>query len=40
MQEVGEIATRLLIELIDDPDAERGEILLGTELVRRGSCGG
>jgi LacI family transcriptional regulator len=39
MQEVGEIATRKLIELIDDPDTEREEILLKTELVRRGSCG-
>jgi DNA-binding LacI/PurR family transcriptional regulator len=39
MREVGEIATRKLIELIDDPDAEREEILLKTELVRRGSCG-
>ena len=39
MQQVGEIATRELIELIDDPDAERQEILLKTELVRRGSCG-
>jgi LacI family repressor for deo operon, udp, cdd, tsx, nupC, and nupG len=40
MQQVGEVATRLLIELIDDPDAEREEVLLKTELVRRGSCGG
>ncbi len=40
MQEVGEIATGKLIELIDDPDAEREEILLKTKLVRRGSCGG
>jgi LacI family transcriptional regulator len=40
MQEVGEIATRKLIELIDDPDAEREEILLKTKLLRRGSCGG
>ena len=39
MQEVGEIATRKLIELIDDSDAEREEILLKTDLVRRGSCG-
>jgi len=38
MQEVGETATRKLIELIDDPDAEREEILLKTDLVRRGSC--
>ena len=39
MQEVGEIATRKLIELIDDPDAEREEILLKTDLVHRGSAG-
>ncbi len=39
MHEVGETATRKLIELIDDPDAEPEEILLKTELVRRGSCG-
>jgi LacI family transcriptional regulator len=38
MQQVGEIATRKLIELIDDPDVEREEVLLKTELVRRGSC--
>jgi DNA-binding LacI/PurR family transcriptional regulator len=40
MQQVGEVATRLLIELIDDPDAKREEVLLKTELVRRGSCWG
>jgi LacI family transcriptional regulator len=40
MQQVGEIATQRLIELIDNPDAERQEILLKTELVRRGSCSG
>jgi LacI family transcriptional regulator len=40
MQQVGEVATRKLIELIDDPDAERQEILLKTDLVRRGSCKG
>jgi LacI family transcriptional regulator len=39
MQQVGEIATRMLIELIDNPDVEREEVLLKTELVRRGSCG-
>jgi LacI family transcriptional regulator len=39
MHKVGETATQKLIELIDDPDAEREEILLKTELVRRGSCG-
>lgn len=40
MQQVGEVAARLLIELIGNPDAERKEILLKTELVRRGSCVG
>jgi len=40
MQQVGEIATQRLIELIDNPDAERQEILLKTDLVRRGSCSG
>lgn len=39
MQEVGEVATRLLIEAIDNPDAEKREILLKAELVRRASCG-
>ncbi len=39
MQEVGEVATRLLIEAIDNPDAEKREILLKVELVRRASCG-
>jgi LacI family transcriptional regulator len=39
MQEVGQIATRELINLIEHPDARRQEILLKTELVRRGSCG-
>jgi len=39
MQQVGEVATRLLIELIKDPDAERKEVLLKTELIRRQTCG-
>jgi DNA-binding LacI/PurR family transcriptional regulator len=39
MQQVGEVATRLLIELINDPDAERKEVLLKTELIRRQTCG-
>ena len=39
MREVGAIATRELINLIAHPDARRQEILLKTELVRRGSCG-
>ena len=38
MQEVGEAATRLLIELINDPAAERKEVLLKTELIRRETC--
>jgi DNA-binding LacI/PurR family transcriptional regulator len=28
-----------LIELINDPDAERKEVLLKTELIRRQTCG-
>ncbi len=40
MQRVGEMATQKLIELIDNPDAERGEVLLKTEVVHRGSCSG
>jgi DNA-binding LacI/PurR family transcriptional regulator len=39
MQQVGKVAARMLIDLIDDPDAEREKVLLKTELVRRGSCG-
>lgn len=39
MQQVGEIATRLLIEQINDSEVEREEVLLKTELVRRGTCG-
>jgi LacI family repressor for deo operon, udp, cdd, tsx, nupC, and nupG len=39
MQQVGAVATRLLIELINDPTAERKEVLLKTELVRRRTCG-
>jgi len=38
MQHVGEVATRLLIELINDPAAERKEVLLKTELIRRETC--
>ena len=39
MQQVGEVATRLLIEHINDPAVERKEVLLKTELIRRGTCG-
>lgn len=39
MQEVGEVATRLLIQAIEEPGAIRGEVLLKAELVRRSSCG-
>lgn len=39
MQQVGQVATQLLIESINSPDAEPQEILLETELVRRESCG-
>jgi len=39
MREVGELATRLLIELVEDPEAENREVLLNTRLVVRNSCG-
>ena len=39
MQQVGEVATQLLIEYINDSTAEREEVLLKTELIRRGTCG-
>jgi DNA-binding LacI/PurR family transcriptional regulator len=39
MQQVGEVATRLLIEQIENPGAEKQEVLLQAELVRRGTCG-
>jgi len=39
MQEVGQLAARLLIQSVEDPDMEREEVLLKPELVRRGSCG-
>jgi len=39
-REVGAVAVRQLLELIENPDAERKEILLPVELVRRASCGG
>lgn len=38
MQEVGRVATRLLLELIQDPATERKEVLLNAELVHRSSC--
>ncbi len=38
MQEVGRVATRLLLELIQDPSTERKEVLLKAELVHRSSC--
>jgi DNA-binding LacI/PurR family transcriptional regulator len=39
MQEVGHIATQLLIETINNPGMEPKEVLLETELIRRASCG-
>lgn len=39
MQQVGQVATLLLIESINEPEAEPREVLLKTELVRRESCG-
>ena len=38
MQEVGKVATRLLIQSIEQPEVVQGEILLKAELVRRCSC--
>ncbi len=39
MQEVGALATRLLIQAIENPSAvPGGEVLLKAQLVRRGSC--
>jgi LacI family transcriptional regulator len=38
MQEVGRVATRLLIQAIEQPDTDEGEVLLKAELVRRRSC--
>jgi LacI family transcriptional regulator len=40
MQQVGKVATKMLIELVEDPDAERKTVLLKAELVHRDSCGG
>lgn len=39
MQEVGKVATRLLIEAIEEGGPTRGAVLLDAELIRRGSCG-
>jgi DNA-binding LacI/PurR family transcriptional regulator len=40
MREVGALAARLLIELIDNPEGgESHEVLLSTELIVRDSCG-
>jgi LacI family transcriptional regulator len=39
MQEVGKVATRLLIQAIEQPGMDRGEVLLKAELIRRRSCG-
>jgi DNA-binding LacI/PurR family transcriptional regulator len=38
MQEVGALATRLLVQAIEEPGAPKGEVLLKTELIERGSC--
>jgi DNA-binding LacI/PurR family transcriptional regulator len=38
MREVGALATRLLIQAIEEPGMAKGEVLLKTELIRRGSC--
>jgi DNA-binding LacI/PurR family transcriptional regulator len=39
MQEVGRVATRLLIQAIEEPGIVQGPVLLKGELIRRGSCG-
>jgi LacI family transcriptional regulator len=39
MQEVGRLATRLLVEMIQKPDVEKRETLLKPHLVRRATCG-
>ena len=39
MQEVGRLATRLLIQMIADPSIERRETLLKPRLIRRATCG-
>jgi DNA-binding LacI/PurR family transcriptional regulator len=38
MQEVGQVATRLLIQAIEQPGMDQGEVLLKAELIRRCSC--
>ena len=38
MQEVGKVATQLLIQAIEEPGPVQGPVLLQTELIRRGSC--
>jgi DNA-binding LacI/PurR family transcriptional regulator len=39
MQQVGQVAVQQLLHLINNPGAEKREILLQPELVRRESCG-
>ncbi|MBM4464499.1 MAG: LacI family transcriptional regulator [Chloroflexi bacterium] len=39
MQRVGEVATQLLIQLVNGSAVERKEVLLTTELIRRETCG-
>jgi LacI family transcriptional regulator len=38
MQEVGKVATRFLIQAVEQPGMEQGEVLLKAELIRRRSC--
>ncbi|MBL7199062.1 MAG: LacI family DNA-binding transcriptional regulator [Anaerolineae bacterium] len=38
MAKVGQVATRLLIQIIENPDLERKEVLLKPRLVRRETC--
>lgn len=39
MREVGEVATQLLIQAVEEPGTVQGEVLLKAELMRRCSCG-
>jgi len=38
MVEVGQLGARLLIQIVENPDTERKEVLLKPRLVRRGTC--
>jgi LacI family transcriptional regulator len=36
--EMGRVATRMLLQYINDPDCERGQVVMDTELIVRDSC--